>query len=134
MKHLLLIAISFCLGMTAQANDELAASMKIMGAQFKIIGNALGAKKISESDVTAANTLEVEIEKASHIFPDLATTDELKKQYTEDMTELLAKSVALSDEMAAQLPKNPQDLTLTTAIFKEMNAIKVSGHEQFHPQ
>ena len=131
MKKILSILSVVFVFSNAQANDDLAASMEIIGEQFKIISTAIQAKELTENELTAVETMQKEIAKSALLYPDNATTDELKIKYMTWMAELQQMALNLEELAETAMTQEVQDLANVTAQFVDINELRKKGHTIF---
>ncbi len=134
MKKLFLFIVCVGLSVSVSANSDLEASMKIIGEQFKAIGAGLQSHQISANELQAVELLQREVAASSLIYPDAATSEALKLQYSKWMAELMQLALVLEDDFELAMMADPQDLSASFATFVAINELRKKGHDQFKPE
>lgn len=129
-KTIILLSLVFGFS-TANAQEELEASMKIIGQQFKIIATAIQSKKVTEAEVQAVELMQKEIAVSSLVYPQTAKTDTAKLKYITWMAELQQMALNLEELIEAEMVKEVQDLSLVTSQFVDINELRKKGHDEF---
>lgn len=131
MKQLILILSTVMAFGSVQANDDLAASMKIIGQQFKVIVAGIQAQSLSEDHLSAVEILQKEIATSAQFFPDKATTEAQKLEYSTLMNDLLIMAQDLETLMKDAMAIEPLDLSAVIQKFIEMDETRKKGHSLF---
>ena len=131
MKKLFVSVLICFTAFAAQANDDLEASMKIIGDQFKMIAKSLQTQNVTETDVASAQLMINEIKVSSLIYPDTATTEDLKKAYDKYMSELLVMAEELRDLMQTVVATEQPNFQPLVDKFVEINELRKEAHDEF---
>jgi hypothetical protein len=134
MKKLVLIAFFALLALPGIANDKLAASMEVIGDQFKVLANAVQTQSFTADDLRAVQIMQVAIEDSAQEFPDNAITDADKAQYLEWMEELMALAIQLEQQGELVLQQSPQNMSDVTATLMAINELRKEAHSVFKPE
>ena len=135
-KILIFLLVTFSMSFANSSADQeaLKASMKSMGEQFKIIGMSLQQKEVTDVEYKASEQMQRDVADSSLIYPELATTDQLKLKNAMWMAELMKMSLALEEAMEVAMKQSPQDLSGVITIFREMNELRKKSHFEFKPE
>lgn len=134
MKNLFLI---FCLSLfsfSALAQEDhsaLAAPMKIIGEQFKVLAAAVQSQNFTQGDYQAVETMQIAIADASLVYPLSATDDAAKLQYSRWMAELMKMAMTLETQAKVVLKQEPQNMADVTQTLMDMNELRKEAHEVF---
>jgi hypothetical protein len=131
MKFISSLFVSVLLGLSAQANDDLAASMEIIGEQFNTIARGIQTNEFTDVELEAVQVMIEQIEVSSKIFPDTASSDEDKAQYTQWMDELMQLSLTLEEQVSLTISQGNQDNSDVIATIIEINELRKQAHAVF---
>lgn len=131
MKKIILSVLTLVFTQGAWADSALTPVMKSMGDQFKVIAIGLQTKNFGEVEMAAVEQLQRDSAAAALIYPETATTETLKLQYSVQMAELVQASLKLEDTVEIEAQVNPQVLAESFKVFSEINDIRKKGHAEF---
>ncbi len=134
MKKLFVTFMVLVATSTATANDDLAASMKVIGEQFKVLAGAIQSKSFTEEELVAIKTMQMAISEAALTFPDEATDEASKEQYSRWMAELMNLAMTMEAEAEVALAQEPQDLSGVIQTLMAMNELRKEAHSVFKPE
>ena len=116
---------------SAHENKALAEQMKEMGDHFKVIIDSLKKGTLTESDLIATESLQLNISNASLLYPEKANTDKKKVLYHDWMAKLGNNALHLESQIEVVLDSEAQDLAQVGIILKAMNKTRKLAHEEF---
>ncbi len=131
MRVIFLSILVLMLSQNAFAETDLSVLMKEVGENFKTIAVGLQSGQLSEETILATEELQRNLGRANLIFPNDATNDSLKLQYSEIMGRVLLKAMELEDVLRVEINQDPQNLAMVLGVFSELNDIRKEGHAIF---
>ncbi len=134
MKKVILAFMVILATSISTANDDLAASMKVIGEQFKVLAGAIQSKNFTENELVAIETMQAAISEAALVYPDEATDEAAKEQYSRWMAELMNLAITMETEAEIALGQDPQDLSGVIQTLMAMNELRKEAHFVFRPE
>ncbi len=131
MKKAILALATFLFTMNASANDNMAASMKVVGEQFKVLAGAIQSQSFTQIEYESVELMQSAIADAALEYPDTATDDAAKVKYSRWMAELMKMAITLEVQVEVILEQETQDMADVTQTLMAMNDLRKEAHTIF---